>query len=120
LGEEESVMAKKAAPQAKPAWESMRTAETRRIEDLLLTEFQRAEAYQSNSAAIRVRVVDPRFEGLSIADRQDMVIPVIRRLPKETQEDILLLLTMAPSELGGRNRHLLVNLEFEHPLPSRL
>jgi hypothetical protein len=98
----------------------MRTAETRLIEDALLQEFARADAYQSNSASIRVRVIDPRFEGRSIGDRQDMVLPVLRRLPKETQEDILLLLTMAPSELGGRNRHLLVNLEFENPRPSGL
>jgi hypothetical protein len=113
-------MARKVTRQTKPASESMRTAETRMIEDLLRTEFDRAEAYQSNSASIRVRVIDPRFESRSISDRQDIVIPLIRRLPEETQEDILLLLTMAPSELGARNRHLLINLEFEHPLPSGL
>jgi hypothetical protein len=113
-------MAKRASPRARPDWESMRTDETREVEALLGTEFERVEAYRSNSAALRIRVIDPRFEGFSISDRQDMVLPLIRRLPRETQEDILLLLTMAPSELGGRNRHLPVNLEFEHPLPSGL
>jgi hypothetical protein len=49
-----------------------------------------------------------------------MVFPVIDKLPKSTREDILLLLTIAPSELGRVNRHALVNREFEHPLPSGL
>ena len=38
------------------------------------------------------------------------------KLPKETREDILLLLTLAPSEVGKVNRHALINLEFENPL----
>ena len=104
-----------------PAWETMRTKETRDIEDRLRKAgFDKANAYRFNSASIRVRVIDPRFEGMSIPEREDLVFPVIDQLPKETREDILLLLTLAPSELGGRNRHLLVNLEFDHPLPSRL
>jgi hypothetical protein len=65
-------------------------------------------------------VIDPRFEGMSIPDREDLVFPVIDRLKKRTRDDILLLLIMAPSELRGRNRHLSVNLEFENPLPSLL
>ncbi len=97
----------------------MRTDETREIEDLLRGEFKCVDAYRPNPFSIRIRVVAPKFGGRSVADRQDMVLPLIRKLRKETQEDILLLLTMAPSELAGRNRHLLVNLEFEHPIPSR-
>jgi hypothetical protein len=98
----------------------MRTKDTKEIEDLLHKEFERVDAYRPNPYSIRIGVIDPEFEGRSVADRQDMVLPLIRKLRKETQEDILLLLTMAPSELGGRNRHLLVNLEFENPIPSRI
>jgi hypothetical protein len=54
-----------------------------------------------------------------MAEREDTVLPLIRSLPKKTQDDILLLLTLAPSELQGVNRHLLVDLEFEQPIPSR-
>ena len=63
--------------------------------------FERVDAYRFNSASIRVRVIDPRFEGKSIAEREDMVLPLIGSCRSETQEDILLLLTLAPSELGG-------------------
>lgn len=115
-------MAKKATPRPEPpAWESQKDEDSRRIEMLLRgAGFERVDAYRFNSASIRVRVIDPRFEGPSVPERQDMVFPVIERLPKRIRGDILLLLTMAPSELGGRNRHLLVNREFEHPLPSGL
>ena len=104
----------------KPLWEDRRTPETRKIEELLGANFDRVDAYRFNSASIRVRVIDPRFEGKSIEEREEMVLPLLQKLPKRTQEDILLLLTLAPSELQGMNRHLLVNLEFEQPLPSRL
>ena len=51
-----------------------------------------------------------------------MVFPVIDTLPKRTREDIILLLTMAPSEVevGPVNRHALVNREIEEHLPSML
>lgn len=103
-----------------PLWENRRTPETRKIERLLGQKFARVEAYRFNSASIRIRVIDPQFEGKSMVEREDMVFPLIRSLPKKTQDDILLLLTLAPSELQGGNRHLLVNLEFEQPIPSRL
>jgi hypothetical protein len=101
-------------------WENGRTKETRKIEAELASHFERVEAYRFNSASIRIRVIDPRFEEKSIAEREDMVLPLIRKLPKRTQDDITLLLTLAPSEPERRNRRLLVNLEFEHPLPSGL
>jgi hypothetical protein len=113
-------MANKAEDLA-PIWEPKRTAETRKIEDLLRAAgFAQPDAYRFNSASIRIRVIDPRFEDKPVSERQDMVFPVIDMLPKRTREDILLLLALAPSELGRVNRHALVNLEFEHPLPSGL
>ena len=84
--------------QREALWENRRTAETRKIEELLGKEFERVEAYRFNSASIRIRVIDQRFEGKPIADREDMVLPLIRKLPKKTQDDILLLLTLTPSE----------------------
>jgi hypothetical protein len=104
----------------KPVWENKRTQETREIESLLGQQFDRVEDYRFNSASIRVRIIDQRFEGKSMAEREEMVLPLIRKLPAKTRDDILLLLKLAPSELQGDNRHLLVNLEFEQPLPSRL
>ena len=111
-------MAKKAKPQAESSdWEAKRTAETRRIEERLRAAgFAQVDAYRFNSASIRIRIIDPRFENKPGSERQDMVFPVIDELPKRTREDILLLLTLAPSEVGTVNRRALINLEFEHPL----
>jgi hypothetical protein len=95
----------------------MRTAETRRVEDRLRAAgFAQVDAYRFNPASIRVRIIDPRFEDKPGSERQDMVFPVIDELPKRTREDILLLLTLAPSEVGRVNRHAVINLEFENPL----
>jgi hypothetical protein len=48
---------------AAPAWEAMRTDETRMVEDKLKPHFERVDSYRYNSASIRVRVIDSRFEG---------------------------------------------------------
>src|SRR5438034_10882961 len=54
-----------------PAWEKKRTTETRRLEKFLLDQgdFQQVHAYRCNVASIRVRVIDPRFQGKSVDQR---------------------------------------------------
>jgi septation ring formation regulator EzrA len=47
------------------SWEEKRTEETRSVEELLRQHFERADSYRYNSASIRVRVVDSRFEAMS-------------------------------------------------------
>jgi stress-induced morphogen len=106
-------------------WEKKKTDETRKVEAIFRTVFPRTDAYRFNSASIRVRVIDPRFEGKSTAEREDMVFPLLKKLPKRTREDILLLLTLAPSEEQTQmtqtmHSQSLINLEFEHPLHSNL
>jgi len=103
-----------------PGWEEKKTDETRKVEALFRTVFPQTDAYRFNSASIRVRVIDERFEGKSIAEREAMVLPLFKKLPKKTRDDVLLLLTLAPSEQRTFNRQTLMNLEFEQPLPSRL
>lgn len=114
-------------------WEAKRTDETRHVERFLEEAgFHRVDAYRFNSVSIRIRVIDPRFEGLSDEKRDAMVEPFLDALPGSTQEDILFLLTLAPSELpeavtvAARDakprtlRKLLVNAEFVEPSPSTL
>jgi hypothetical protein len=101
-------------------WEAKRTAETRKVEAIFHTVFPNTDAYRFNSASIRVRVIDDQFEGKSIDEREKMVLPLFRKLPKKTQDDILLLLKLAPSELGTIGRETLMNHEFEQPVPSQL
>jgi len=58
-----------------------------------------SDAYRYNSAAIRLRVIDPRFEGLKIAERDALIEPILETLPEETQGDIMSVFTFAPSEV---------------------
>jgi hypothetical protein len=101
-------------------WHAMRTDETRHVEAVLRGEFPRADAYRFNSASIRVRVIDPRFEGMSTEERDALVEPLLDQLPRETQGDIINLLTLAPTEEEDFSRGFLINAEFEDPSPSNL
>ena len=106
------------------SWAEKRTDETRSIEDILRKAgFNQADAYRYNSASIRVRVIDPRFEGLSAEKRDAMVEPYLEQLPENTQVDIMNLFTFAPSELRqapASLKEFLLNIEFEDPSPSML
>lgn len=101
-------------------WEQKRTEESRKVEAVLRREFPNTDAYRYNSASIRVRIIDSRFEGLSDEKRDEMVEPLIQQLGEAIQADIMNLLTIAPSEVGGFSGKSLVNREFEDPTPSRL
>jgi hypothetical protein len=100
------------------------TDETRGVEQLLRAAgFENVEAYRYNSASIRVRVVDSKFEGLRPENRDAMVEPHLEKLPEQTQADIISLFTFAPSELQQTPktlRQFMLNTEFEDPSPSML
>ena len=94
-----------------------RTTETKVVETAFrLAGFKNTEAYRQNRACIKIRVVDKRFNGMTLSDRDDMAEPVLRSLPEEIQQDIMVLLLLSPREL----RNSLANMEFEHPVPSML
>jgi broad-specificity NMP kinase len=97
----------------------MRTEESKLVEKVLKEAgFEQVDAYRYNSASIRVRVVDSRFENLSQEKRDGMVEKHLKKLPREIQADIIMLLTLAPSELRDLTNWL--NAEFEDPSPSNL
>lgn len=80
-------------------WESRRTDETRQVENFLEESgFERVDAYRFNSASIRVRIVDPRFEGQADEKRDATVAPFLKKLPNKTRSEVLFLLPLAPSE----------------------
>jgi len=107
-----------------PQWHAKRTAESRQVEEVLREGgFQQVDAYRYNSASIRVRVIDPRFAGKSVDERDALVDVYLRKLPEHTQAEILNLMLFTPDELtvqNGRSRAQLANLEFEEPSPSEL
>ena len=92
----------------------VRNPETELVEATLRREYPRTDVYRYNCASIRVRIVDERFQGLSLVDRHEHVLPLIHSLPEETQLDITVLLLLAPDEL----QRSLLNFEFEAPTPS--
>lgn len=106
------------------SWESKRTSETLQVEDVLRKAgFEQVDAYRYNSASIRVRVIDRRFEGQPGEKRDAMIEPHLELLPERTQADIMNLFTFAPSELQQAPKSLrnhLMNTEFEDPSPSLL
>ena len=110
--------------ETKPCLESKRTNESRVVEDVLTEAgFQRADAYRYNSASIRVRVIDARFRGKSVEERDAMVEPYLAKLPESIQSDIVNLFTFTPEEIADPNvafRSFAMNAEFENPSPSFL
>lgn len=108
---------------ATPAWETKRTDESRQVESVLGKHFERVDAYRYNSASIRVRVIDSRFENKSREERDGMVEPYIDELPPQTQKDIVVLYTFAPSELIRSPQTIKehwLNFDFDEPSPSML
>jgi stress-induced morphogen len=106
---------------ATPRWEDKRTSESRTVENLLGRHFHQADSYRYNSASIRVRVIDARFEGMPREKRDAMVEQYLDQLPLEIQQDIVTLFTFAPSELARTPttfREYMLNREFDDPSPS--
>lgn len=75
--------------------------------------FPTAECYRPKrySSLLRVRIVDDRFQGLSRVEREDLVEPLIQRLPEELQSAINMLVLVPESE----RYKSLTSLEFEDP-----
>jgi len=105
-------------------WEFKRTDESRMVETKLLEAgFQRVDAYRYNSASLRVRIVDERFEGVDREGRDAMVENYIDSLPANTKADIVNLVLVTPSELDAPAdtfRGFMLNTEFDNPSPSML
>ena len=108
----------------KSKWEEKRTDESRMVEDKLREAgFDIVDAYRYNSASLRVRVIDKRFESVSREERDKIVEPFIDKLPPSTQSDIVNLVLLAPSECNQPSdtfREFMLNTEFESPSPSML
>jgi stress-induced morphogen len=74
------------------------------------------EAYRQNSVSVRIRIIDPDFEGMSRAAREDLLWPLLEQLPEEVMADVSLLLLLTPKEA----KRSFASLEFDDPVPSRL
>lgn len=73
--------------------------------------------YRYNPASIRLRIIDPAFEGKSYGEREAFVEGLLEQLPPNVRRDITLLLLLTPKEAQNPD---LMNLEFDDPTGTRL
>jgi len=71
------------------------------------------DAYRYNPASIRIRIIDPDFDGLDLVERDERVWPLLRRLPEEVRADVSMLLLLTPKE----NKRSFGSWEFDDPTP---
>jgi len=74
------------------------------------------EARRQNSVSLRIRLIDPDFNGFDRVDREPPVWDILKTLPEEVFSNITMLLLLTPDETEGS----LANQEFDDPIPSRL
>jgi stress-induced morphogen len=77
----------------------------------------RIDLYRQNNASVRVRIIDPEFEGMSLPDRSRLVWEdYLDSLSDRSHGEITALILLAPKEL----KRSMSNIEFEDPTPSTL
>lgn len=74
------------------------------------------DIYRQSPVSIRIRIVDPVFDGMSKANRHERVWKFFETLPEEIQGDISMLVLLAP----GEEKSSFSNMEFDDPVPSGL
>jgi stress-induced morphogen len=72
--------------------------------------------YRQNPASVRIRIIDPLFQGLSKSQRHDEVWKFLEKLDEEVQSEVSMLLLLNPDE----TKLSFGNMEFEDPVPSQL
>src|SRR5437588_618947 len=76
----------------------------------------KATLYRQNSVSIRVRIIDPSFQGLDKPERHKKVWQFLGQLPEDMQGDISMLVLIAPDEKDKS----FANLMFDQREPSKL
>ena len=73
------------------------------------------EGRRHNPVSIRLRIVDPDFQGMSRLKREPTIWKLLQRLPEEVFVDITMLLLLTPEEAARS----LASQEFDDPIPAR-
>ena len=74
------------------------------------------EVYRQSTSSIRIRVIDPDFKGMDMAERDDAIWKFLEQAPEDVQSQITFLLLLRPQE----TKKSFANMEFEDPVPSHL
>ena len=62
--------------------------------------------------SVRIRIIDPDFNGLDRVERDNKIWNLLDRLPEEVRMNITLVLLLTPKE----TKTSLANFEFENPV----
>ena len=88
----------------------------------ILTAYERAhpqaqiEGRRHNPVSIRLRIIDPDFQGMDRIEREPAIWKFLSKPPEEVFVNITMLLLLTPEE----TKHSLASQEFDHPIPSRV
>jgi stress-induced morphogen len=88
----------------------------------VLTEYERShqqahiEGRRHNPVSIRLRIIDPDFQGMDRIAREPEIWKLLSKLPEEVFVNITMLLLLTPEEA----EHSLASQEFDHPIPARV
>lgn len=69
-----------------------------------------------NPVSIRIRIIDPDFQGMDRVDREPELWRILEQLPEEIFANVTMLLLLTPEEA----KQSFANYEFENPIPSPL
>ena len=99
---------------------ALQNKETRAIYRVLKTLFPAVPStienvvYRYNPVAIRVMLIDPRFEGMTLSNRIDFVMSGLKKhLAESLTNNISMLVLRTPDEIN--DEHDLIRMEFEDP-----
>jgi hypothetical protein len=71
------------------------------------------DVYRYNSCSIRIRVIDPDFNGLDRVERDNLIWEDLENLDEDTRSQVTMIVLLVP----GEEKTSLGNLEFSNPSP---
>jgi hypothetical protein len=74
------------------------------------------DLYRQNAVSVRIRIIDPGFDGRGKPQRSHQAWQYLERLPDDVQSDISTILLLTPEETKAS----FANFEFDDPIPSKL
>jgi stress-induced morphogen len=69
--------------------------------------------YRYNPAAIRIRIISPRFVGKTTDERDALVNAAFESLPPDATDDVTMLIMLTPRE--AKKSHQMLSREFDDP-----
>ena len=96
--------------------------DVQQIIELLVREYRmfhpsaKIDVYRQNSAAIRIRIIDPDFRGKNRVERDRPISQLLEQLPESIESQITFLLLLTPVE----TKMSFANFDFEDPVPSTI